>query len=179
MKKLIICVLYLLLSGSACFSQVTEKQPSKFDVSKLEYGGNFGLSWGGDATTIIIAPQVGYVFDPHFSGGVGINYSYYNHSPDSYNRTSLNYMGFNVYGRVRPVNPIQLQIQPEIYRMWGSSRDLSLSKLVPTLLAGAGVIIPLGNGGGVSLMLYYDLLQSQYTPYRDGIFYSVGYTVQF
>lgn len=178
MRKLIICVFYL-LSGGICFSQVTTKQPSKFDVSKLEYGGNFGLSFGSNATSVIIAPQVGYVLDPRLSAGIGVNYSYYRYSSDLFNSTmSLNYMGFNVYGRVRPVNPIQLQIQPEIYRMWGSSNGSSISKLVSTLLAGAGVIIPLGNGGGISLMLYYDLIQNDYSPYGDRLFYSVGYTIR-
>ena len=175
MKKLIIWTFYLLSAG-VCFSQAPIKQLPVFDLKKLEFGGNLGLSFGSNVTSIIIAPQVGYVFDPHFSAGFGINYSYYHYSSDYYDSMSLNYMGFNVYGRIKPVQPIVLQIQPEIYRMWGSSSGLSVSQLVPTCLAGGGVILPLGNGSGVSMMLYYDLVQNAYSPYGSRLFYSVGYT---
>lgn len=174
MKKLIICTLFLLSTG-ICFSQSTIKQPSKFDISKLEFGGNFGLSLGDDATSIIIAPQVGYRFDPRFSAGLGVNYTYY-----SYSGEKLNYMGFSVYGRVNPFNPLVLQVQPEIYRMWGSSNGSSIeSRIVSTLLLGGGIIIPLGAGRGVTMMLYYDVANSEYSPYGNRLFYSVGYTLTF
>lgn len=177
MKKLIICVLCLLSVG-ICLGQANS-QPFKFDPHRLEFGGNFGLSLGSNATTVIVAPQVGYLFDPRFSAGVGVNYSYYRYSADSYASTSLNYLGFNVYGRLKPVNPVVLQIQPEIYRMWGSSGGSSLSEIVPSLLGGGGIILPLGNGGGIMMMLYYDLIQNKYSPYGNRLFYSIGYTVAF
>ena len=176
MNRLIICALYL-LSTVICFSQGTPKQPTKFDPHKLEFGGNFGLSLGNNATTIIIAPQVGYAFNPRLSAGIGVNYSYYKYSTDSHYSTSLNYLGFNVYGRLKPINPLVLQIQPEIYNMWGSSGGSQLSQLVPSLLCGAGVIVPLGNRGGIMMMLYYDLVQNNYSPYGNRLFYSIGYAV--
>jgi hypothetical protein len=169
MKKLIICALYVLASV-ICFSQTTTRQPSKFDPHKLEFGGNFGLSFGNDATSIVVAPQIGYAFDPHFSAGIGVNYSYYHYSSES-----LNYMGLDTYARVKPVQPIVFQVQPEIYRVWGSSGGSSVSKLVPALLLGGGVLLPVGSGG-VSLMLYYDVVQNNYSPYGNRVFFSVGYT---
>jgi len=178
MKRLIICVLYSFCTV-ICFSQTTQQQPPKFDINKLEFGGNFGLSFGNNATSIVIAPQVGYMLDPRFSAGIGVNYSYYRYSPDSYYTSNLNYMGFNVYGRVKPVNTIVLQIQPEVYRMWGSSYGSSVSQLVSTLLVGGGVILPIGEKAGISMMLYYDLVQNQYSPYGNRLFYSVGYVVTF
>jgi hypothetical protein len=178
MKKLSILTFCLLLS-LVCFSQQEPQQLSKFDVSRLEFGGNFGLSFGNYTTSVIIAPQVGYVFNPRFSAGAGVNYSYYRYSLDSYNKSSLNYMGFNVYGRVKPVNPVVLQVQPEVYRVWGSSYGSSVSRLVSTLLVGGGIIVPIGNRAGISMMLYYDLIQDNYSPYKDRIIYSVGYTVTF
>jgi hypothetical protein len=173
MKKLIICVLYS-LPAVICFSQTTPQQTPKIDMSRLEFGGNLGVSWGRKVSAITIAPQVGYIFDPNFSAGIGVNYSYYRYSPDSYNSTSLNYMGLNTYGRIRPFYPLVLQIQPEIYRMWGSSYGSSVSQIVPTLLLGGGVILPVGS---ISLMLYYDVVQNKYSPYGNGFFFSVGYIV--
>jgi hypothetical protein len=176
MKQLITCTLFL-LSSVICFSQTTPQQTSQFDINKLEFGGNLGFSFGNNYSSVIISPQVGYALDPHFSAGLGVNYSYYRYSYDSYNKSSLNYMGFNLYGRVKPANNIVLQMQPEIFRVWGSSYDSSVSELVTTLLIGGGVIIPMGNRRGISMMLYYDLVQNKYSPYRNGIFYSVGYTI--
>jgi hypothetical protein len=185
MKKLIICVVCSLFTVIG-FGQTAPQQPSKFDPRRLEYGGNFGLSFGttstvwgsGNSTSIIIAPQVGYVIDPHFSAGIGVNYSYYHYSIDSYGTESLNYMGLNVYGRAKPFNPVVLQLQPEIYRVWGNSFGSPVSKIVPALLAGGGIIIPVGNNrGGILLMLYYDLAQNSYSPYGNRVFFSVGYTV--
>jgi len=175
MKRLIIYVLYSLSVG-VCFSQAPSEQASKFDIGKLEFGGNFGLSFGNNASSVVIAPQVGYLIDPHFSAGIGVNYSYYRYSSNSNTGTSLNYMGFNVYGRVKPVQSILLQIQPEIYRVWGSSSGSSISQLISTLLVGGGVTLPLGSRGGIMMMLYYDLVQNAYSPYGNRIFYSVGYT---
>ena len=175
MKKLIICALCS-LSIHICFSQATLSQASKFDPAKLEFGGNFGLSFGNNTTSVVIAPQTGYAYDPRFSAGVGVNYSYYRYSTSTYNSTKLNYMWFNVYGRIRPVQSIVLQVQPEFYRMWGTSNGLSISQPVTTLLVGGGVTVPLGNRGGILLMLYYDLVQNDYSPYGDRLFYSVGYT---
>ena len=179
MKKLIIYVLCL-LPATVCFSQVTPpQQPSKFDPKRLEFGGNFGLSFGSDASAVIIAPQVGYLLSPHFSVGAGVNYSYYHYSPDSYGSSSFNYMGLNLYGRIQPFNPLVIKVQPELYRMWGSSYGSSVSKLVPTFLVGGGIVVPVGNRGGILMMLYYDLAQNDYSPYGNRIFYSVGYTFGF
>jgi len=177
MKRLIFYTVFL-LSTAICYSQSTDNQSLKFDKSKMEYGGNLGLSFGksngNNYSTVIIAPQVGYRFDPRFSAGFGVNYSYY-----SYSSNKLNYMGLNLYGRVRPFNPFVLQVQPEIYKMWGSIGGESISEIVPTFLGGAGVTIPLGNGGGMTMMLFYDIAQNKYSPYKDRLFYSVGYTFGF
>jgi len=174
MKRLIIYTVFL-LSIAICYGQSSTQQPSKFDKNKLEYGGNLGLSFGkyngSNSTSIIIAPQVGYKFDPRFSAGTGVNYSYY-----SWDDTKRNYFGFNVYGRVRPFNPLVLQIQPEIYRMWGSIYGESISELVPVLLIGGGVSIPIGSRSSMIMMLHYDVIQKYYTPYGNRIFYSVGYS---
>ena len=173
MKRLIFYTVFF-LSVAASYSQPTEKQPFKFDKSKLEYGGNLGLSIGSNATSIIIAPQLGYRFDPRFSAGAGVNYSYY-----SYSSNKLNYTGFNIYGRVRPFNPFVLQVQQEIYRMWGSIEGESVSEIVPAFLGGAGITIPFGSSGGMTMMIFYDLAQNKYSPYGNRLFYSVGYTFGF
>lgn len=143
-------------------------------ISSLEIGGNFGLAFGSNTTSVVIAPQLGYAINPYVTLGGGINYSYYSHSKTD---VSQNYCGLNLFGKVRPIQNIILQAQPEIFRVWSDSDKESTSELVPSFLIGAGIIVPMGSRGGMSLMLNYDVVQNKYSPYRAGIFYSVGYTV--
>jgi len=170
MKRLIICSL-LLCTSAICFSQ-TVAASTRF--SRIEVGGNFGLAFGSNSTSVVIAPQLGYVINKHFTVGGGINYS---HFSSSKNDISQNFLGLNVFGRVRPIQNIILQAQPEIFRVWTNWDGVSTSELVPTFLIGAGMIIPMGGRGGMSMMLHYDVVQNRYSPYRAGVFYSVGYTV--
>lgn len=150
------------------------EQKSSFDWSRLSVGGSFGLSFGNDYTSLNISPQLGYTVNQYFSWGGGVGYSYYRWDYQR-EKISYNYMGFNLFGRVCPISVIALQIQPEIYRMWGNSID---SRTVPCILAGGGVYIPAGRGA-MSAMIYYDLIQDDYSPYRDQIVYSVGYVFSF
>ena len=147
-----------------------EEKKSSFDKSKLLFGGSFGLTFG-DYTSVNISPQIGYAFSRYFSAGFGVSYDYY-----KYQSQYLNYLGFNLYGRLNPISNINLQIQPEIFRMWGSN---SIKKTVPCVLAGAGITMPIGNNAGISMMLYYDLVQDEYSPYFNQVVYSIGYVFYF
>lgn len=141
-----------------------------FDKSKLEFGGSIGMTFG-DYTSINISPQVGYKLTNWLSTGLGVAYLY-----NDYNDYHTNYAGATLYGRIRPIKNIVLQIQPEFYRTWGNLFD---SQFVPCVLVGAGVILPIGNNGGVSMTLSYDLVQDKYSPYNDELIYSVGYVIGF
>lgn len=89
-------------------------------------------------------------------------------------------MGLNIFARARVLQYITFQVQPELQRRWGTLDGQTMkSEMVPSLLLGAGGTIPAGNNGGVSIMFYYDVLQSKYTPYGSKIFYSIGYSFGF
>jgi hypothetical protein len=140
-----------------------------FDKKRLEFGGSLGASFG-DYTSVNISPQIGYSFSKLFSAGIGLNYLYY-----SYDDNSINYAGFDLYAHLRPVQNIILLAQPEFYRNWGS---YITSRFVPCLLLGGGVVLPIGSSGGVSMTLSYDVLQNDYSPYRNNVVYSVGYIIR-
>ena len=54
-----------------------EEEPKKgFDKEKLFFGGNFGLGFGSNQTSINISPQVGYRFNKYLAAGAGINFVY-------------------------------------------------------------------------------------------------------
>lgn len=142
----------------------------------LELGGHFGMSFG-DYTNINISPQIGYRFNRYVSLGGGMNYNYYNDSDRNYH---LNYLGLNLYARAYPTRYLMAYIQPEMQRRWGkvSGADTE-DKLFGCLLVGGGAVIPVGPRSGMTVTVYYDLVQNDYSPYGDNIGYSVGYTFNF
>jgi hypothetical protein len=137
----------------------------------------------GDYTLIDISPQVGYAFNQYVAAGVGLSYTYQNGDAYDFEYTR-NYAGVNVFGQFYPIPNIVLSIQPEANYVWGKDKyftgpEYSDSKFVPVLLVGAGVRIPAGRVGGVVMMIQYDMLQNDYSPYGDRIFYTVGYSFGF
>lgn len=155
-----------------------------FDKSKLFLGGNFGLGFGTN-TFVNVSPQVGYRFNDYFAAGVGVNFNYYSYktyySDGSDSRTSSGYAGLNIFGRVYPIPFILLQAQPELNYSWGSMKYYDVStklpdQFVPSLLLGGGAAIPTGGrNGALLLMIQYDMVQDQRSPYGKRPFFSLGY----
>lgn len=177
MKKIVPTILLALITVLGIQAQETTSGSFKFDKSKLEFGGSFGFSFGksssaGDYSSLNISPQVGYGFSSKFSAGFGPSYIYRGYSDGNY---SENYGGLTFYGHYRPIRYLQILVRPEFYRTWGNNFD---SRFVPSLLLGAGAIIPAGNGG-VSFSLSYDVIQDSYSPYWEQIVYSIGYVFSF
>lgn len=151
---------------------------SKFDKSRLEFGGNLGLQFG-DYTVVNVSPQVGYRFSNMFSAGLGVGYTYYSHEFRGRYDYKEHFASFNLYGTFYPVNFIVLSVKPEISRMWQTTsyydgeKD-SYSKFVPSVVIGGGI-----RFGPMTAQIMYDLVQDEYSPYGDNIFYSIGYTFGF
>ncbi|MDH6309966.1 hypothetical protein M2451_002856 [Dysgonomonas sp. PFB1-18] len=206
MKKFILALSILLSASIACHSQIyvdnqgnvydqrqtttttstTSKTAvkssgyssgSKFDASKLTFGGNLSLQFG-DYTVVGISPQVGYDFNKYFTAGAGLGYTYYKDKYYDY-KWNASYLSFDLFGRVYPIEYIVLGIQPEISRMWQTidyygAGKVSESKFVPSFLVGAGLRFQ-----GMIAMIQYDVVQDKHSPYGNNIFYSVGYTFRF
>jgi hypothetical protein len=191
MKKRIICSLLfgMLISGVLRAQDSQDEGKKGFDKSRLFFGGNFGLGFSSYYTLINVSPQVGYHFNQYLAAGTGINFIY---SSQRYYTGNVNYdyrfdygvVGLNVFGRVYPLQQLFLQIQPELNYTWGKEKfydgspDQKLSpQFVPSLLAGAGGAIPMGRAGAFILIIQYDLLQNNRTPYGNRPFFSFGYNV--
>jgi hypothetical protein len=189
MKKIICILLFATTSiTQTAYSQdePEETAPKGFDKSKLFFGGNFGLGFGSNTSSIIVSPQAGYRFNTHFAAGVGINFNYYSYktfySGAFETKTRYGYTGLNIFGRVYPIPYILLQAQPELNYSWGSikySDNSPTEKLkgqfVPSLLLGGGAAIPTGGNGALLLMLQYDILQESRSPYGNKAFFTMGY----
>jgi hypothetical protein len=82
MKKIIFLLLFAATATTqTAYSQdePEETAPKGFDKSKLFFGGNFGLGFGSNTSSIIISPQVGYRVNPHLAAGAGVNFNYYSY----------------------------------------------------------------------------------------------------
>ena len=162
-----------------------EKKESKFDKSRLFFGGNLGMSFG-DMTFINISPQVGYQFSQYFAAGGGINFISSSFTIRDYNNNKLykdsySYAGLNVFGRVYPIPFLFAQVQPEYNYSWGKTKFYNGQpeikqdgSFVPVLLLGAGAAIPAGRGRMIAMM-QYDVIGDVRSPYGRNIFFTFGY----
>ncbi|WP_276485207.1 hypothetical protein [Paraflavitalea pollutisoli] len=188
-KYLMLVALLVTLFQLSASAQDQEDESSRgFDKSKLFFGGTFGLGFGSNQTLVNVSPQVGYRFNRTLAAGAGVNFIYssyrYRWSVPEY-KENYGVAGLNVFGRIYPIDYLFLQLQPEANYSWGKFKfyddreDQKLpGKIVPSLLGGAGAAIPAGNGAFL-IMVQYDLLQNERSPYGNRAFYNFGYNFGF
>ncbi|HSC53458.1 MAG TPA: hypothetical protein VLC98_07560 [Phnomibacter sp.] len=196
MKKLA-ALLLLCFSGSLLYAQqdssyvdapVQEANEKKFDPSRLVFGGNIGATFG-DYTFIQVSPQVGYAFNQYFTAGAGINFVFSSEKYRDYNGNELykyeyGYAGLNLFARAFPVRFLMVSAQPEVNYNWGrikynlpNTPDQKLDDIfIPSLLLGAGVVIPAGGKGGMMVSIQYDVIQHERSPYGTNAFINFGFT---
>jgi hypothetical protein len=187
MKKALLILIVSAISVKMASAQYSEKTDnSKFDKSRLFFGGSFALSFG-TYTVVDLTPEVGYRFTDHFAAGVGINYIYYDYK-DDYNqtKTTQSYAGLNIFGRFYPIRQFFFQAQPELNYVWGKvsyyGADIPSYKIptqfVPSVLLGGGAAIPAGNGA-ITFSILYDVVQNFYSPYYHQAIYGIGFNFGF
>lgn len=151
------------------------------DITPPKNDWGFEVSYGmafGNQTTINIVPQIKYSQNIYFTIGGGLNYIYYYLSHNN-EKEKMNYLGLNVFARLTPFPYLAFQVQPEILQRWGKQNGRKTSgKIVPTLLAGGGFIIPAGPGN-INLLFLFDIIQNKYTPYGQNLYYTLGYSFLF
>lgn len=189
MKKIIL-ILAFFTQATALIAQ-TEEEPKTKGLKKenVFIGGNFGLAFG-DYTLINVSPQIGYRFNKTLAAGIGLNFLYssqkdYDYYGNEYSKLSQGIIGLNVFGRVYPIQNIMLQIQPEANYRFGNIKfydgrqpeKISLdAAIVPSLLAGGGLVLP-SAGGALIVSAMYDVLQNENSPYGKRPVINVGYNI--
>ncbi|MBS1564078.1 MAG: hypothetical protein JST39_06800, partial [Bacteroidetes bacterium] len=183
-RKVFALLLVTVLTGAYAKAQgpAGEEPEGKkgFDKSKLFFGGTFGVSFSSYYTLVNVSPQIGYRFNDYLAAGAGVNFIYsstkdfYSNGAD-YSRQTLGVAGLNIFGRVYPIQQLFFQLQPELNYTWGNIKYYTSpatkynldSKIVPSLLGGAGGAIPTGGRGAFIIMVQYDLLQQERSPYGN------------
>ncbi len=191
-KMLLLLIVAVSLAGSAAAQYTTpvEEDVSEkkgFDPSRLFFGGNFGLTFG-NFTFINVSPVVGYRLTEKFSAGTQINFIYQSnkieYAPNIYDKSEYAYVGLGVFGRYNPIKFLLLNVQPEMNYIWGKTKYVSVGntyeykqegKFVPSVLVGAGAAIPTGARGAMMVMIQYDIVQNDLSPYGRNAFFTFGF----
>lgn len=176
-----------------------KKQETGFDPSKLVFGGGLGLSIG-DYTQISVSPIVGYRFSDEFSAGVGLGYQYVR-VRDYYIFQNFSTLQDETYPYVsQMVTPsvwaryviwnnifVQGEMQYNIMKFKEYYRDGTTGYVnsdyatadVPCLLIGGGYRMKVTENSSVIMSVMYDVLQQEYSPYKNTVDVRFGFVVGF
>src|SRR5699024_3321855 len=154
-----------------------------FQKEKLFFGGNIGLSFGS-MTYINLSPLIGYRFSKMLSAGVQLNGVYesvdYGMEKDRYGM-----LGLGVFGRFYPIPQIFLQVQPEADYYMGKTKynDGTSSEkyqdMDTAFLVGGGYSQTIGRNNDSVIMLLYDVLQNDNSPYGNQPIFRAGVNIGF
>ncbi len=176
-----------------------------FDANRIVFGGGLGLGFG-TITSIAVAPVVGYRITDNFAAGVSIGYQYMsikdywkmpipNSRPASFEyhpyRSSI-YSG-GVWARYVIWRNIFVHTEYEhnfmsfrrYYQEWDyqangiQNRHENVKYNAPALLVGGGFRQPLNDRVSFIVMGLYDVIQDQYSPYRNRLDLRIGVNVGF
>lgn len=174
-------LLLMVLAAGYCLvapAQDTNPAPAKTPAAarpsfgeRLFFGGNLGLSFGS-LTFINISPTVGYRFTDRFGAGLGPAYSYYSDNRDKNYRYTTNTYGGRLFGQYMLLDNLMLYSEYEMINV--EVPNLLFTKLVrrniSSLFVGGGYMQRFGNGNsGISLMLLYNVMESDYNIYENPI----------
>uniref|UniRef100_UPI003216A089 hypothetical protein n=1 Tax=uncultured Draconibacterium sp. TaxID=1573823 RepID=UPI003216A089 len=181
--KVIGVVLVLLLISVAGFSQFAEdiqaEEESKFDKSKLYYGGYLNLSIGS-YTVIGATPLVGYKLTREFSVGGQLSYEYVKDKRYSTDYETSNY-GVSIFSRYRVVPQFYVhaefsEMNYKLYSYTGGRERV----WVPFLWLGGGYSQPVTENTWLNAQVLFDVINDENSPFpRWEPYYSIGFGVGF
>lgn len=139
-------------------------------TDRLFTGGDVSLQFGNQ-TYIQIAPLLGYRVTDQFSAGITGKYIYYSYT-DSYSayKYKTNIYGGGVFMRYNVTQELFLHSEYE-----GLSIEVPFSvyqlkrRIVSALFLGGGYRQFIGESSSLNLMLLYDVIGDQYSPYQNPI----------
>jgi hypothetical protein len=184
-------------------SRVTNKKRHEkkgFDLQRLVVGGGIGLGFG-DITNISVSPIVGYRITDDFAAGVGLGFQYfrvrdqfpvYNQATTETEYYPLKSTFFypSVWARYIVYKNFFVHLEGE-YDMQsftayerasdpnGDPVKYKLKYNSPAALVGAGIRQPITDRASLVIVALYDVLQHEYSPYRNRIDLRIGFNVGF
>ncbi len=157
-----------------------------FQKDRLFLGGNVGLSLG-NITYFNLSPLIGYRFSNLFAAGLQINGQYESVRYKDFGNTltkkeRYGMVGLGVFGRVYPIPQLFLQVQPEMNLIMGKVKyyntdppsEQKYHKQVPSFLVGGGYSQSIGRNSAFVIMILYDILQDDNSPYGNRPIFRAG-----
>jgi hypothetical protein len=181
--KVIIFFAVLFFSISSCYAQYSNEEYDNEGTFKDKLffggGGGFGL---GDLTWVSISPIVGYRATERLSTGVGLTYRYTNDKNFRIDPITHDY-GASIFARYLVRQPFFLHTEYEYlnFEFPNTNPDTSNRIDFSSLLAGGGVIIPVGGRAAFLVMALYNLSynENRLTPYDRPWIVRGGITIGF
>lgn len=192
MKKIIILFILSLTLTDYTFSQEEdffsgeEKEEQRNNKSRLErwsIGGNFWLSFGTNSY-VEVSPVFLYRATPKLLVGPGVTYIY---RKDSFWGIETSYYGpraiatYTLFSNLDEtlnlnIGNIILHTEFESLNTEKWDYDSSIGRYVSngrtwinSYLLGGGLFQPLGQRGGISIIVLYNFLETDYTPYSNPV----------
>jgi len=131
-------------------------------------GGGIGVGFG-DVTYVSVEPAVGYSVTDRLGVGARLTYRYRDDERYSPNLSTNDY-GASLFGRYHVTQPVFLQLEYEYLSYEYAFTDGSTARDdFDSVLAGAGVLQPLGGSSSFFAMALYNLSyqDDEPSPYDD------------
>ncbi len=141
---------------------------------RVMFGGNFWISFWGNAGSLLMQPQVAYKLSDRNTAGLGVTYMYWSQNYQLQNGTtqkiSDNAWGFNIFDRMRLLGPIFAHsefatLNFNSYNYFGDTKRIWSNSLY--LGGGYGGS---KSGRGAYMLVLYDMLWRAYDGSNPGAF---------
>lgn len=182
--------------------QQNEEDEKGFSTKKIIFGGWGVFGIGTGVTNVGVTPIIGYRITKNFSAGIGLGYQYLRvkdyfaiSNPSTliteYKPLNAHLFSPNVWARYLVWRNIFVQTEYEqnitTYRDYYTDYtqnnltigDSTAVQNVPCLLVGAGLRQPISDRSSFVIMALYDVLQNDYSPYRNTIALRIGFNIGF
>jgi len=166
------------ISSFAQFGQPASERKSEFKMQKRLYiGGGIGFGISSYATSLMIAPVVGYRLTPDVDIGTRLNYTYYRYNDSPLKYTTNNYgAGFFARYYLFFFSDLFLHAEYEalnyeqVYVNSNWEVDHKERVWVSSLFLGGGYRQWVGQNAFVGITVLWNILDSLDSPYNNPIF---------
>lgn len=161
-----------------------QESPKRPLADRFFLGGNLGLQFG-NLTFVDLSPLVGYKITEKLHAGIGATYIYYKYK-DAYLKYETNIYGGRVFGRYYPLENLFAHAEYEVLNMEvpetvnfpGTTSTQYVRDNINSLLVGGGYALPIGGSSSVIMMLLFNVIEEEYSPYQNPII-RIGFNAGF
>ena len=175
-RFLFVCAILVVFNTAVWAQKATQTKPveqsSGFDKSRLQLGGDLGLSFGNQAGMVVVSPLIGYMITNRFSAGVGPSFEHYWQKYPTGDALKLTLLGGRVYSRYQLFNFLFAHAEYGIVNYRASFGNTIDNAWVSRLPLGGGISQRIAGNTFANFMLLYDVLYDPESPYNFGNAYN-------